>query len=364
MLDTESDQGAERRSSSVRIPNVLRAITEAPWAVRRETLDVVIEVASLRAAGQRFTEEQISERIGAGPSVQSGYSQQGAIAVIPIYGVIMPRATLFSQFSGGTSLTSLQQKLKAAANDDQVASILLDVNSPGGSVQLVPETAALIRQVRTKKPVVAIANTDAASAAYWLASQADELWVTTSGFLGSIGVYMVHDDYSAFNDKLGVKITYIAAGKFKVDGNPDEPLSETARGHMEQIVGSVYNMFVGDVAKGRNVATSAVQNGFGQGRMVMASEAVAEGMADKVGTFDDALQALAGGKVGRRPVQAADVAPELEPDDADEDEVPEVEPDPEELDPACAPEDDDEELAADCGEDTATAVDPAFARYF
>lgn len=359
--EESTDQGAGRRPSSVRIPNVLRAITEAPWAVRRETLDVVIEVASLRAAGERLTEEQISERIGAGPTAQAGYSQQGAIAVIPIYGVIMPRATLFTQFSGGTSLTSLQQKLKAAANDDQVGSILLDVNSPGGSVQLVPETAAAIRQARAKKPVVAISNTDAGSAAYWLASQADELWVTTSGFLGSIGVYMVHDDFSAFNEKLGVKVTYVAAGKFKVDGNPDEPLSETARSYMEQIVSSVYEMFIGDVAKGRNVTTAAVQDGFGQGRMVMAEEAVTEGMADKVGTFDDALQALANGRVTRRPIRAEDTGVNLDPDQDEEPEIdPEQEPD---LDPDCDP-DEDDKLAAEGGENTATAVDPTLARYF
>jgi signal peptide peptidase SppA len=295
-----STEGAERRLSRTRYPHIVSAVFDTPWAILETRLKAIIEIVELRAAGGRLSAEELEERIGAGPASRQT-SAQGAVAVIPIYGVIMPRATLFSQISGGTSLTTFAEQLQGAVDDQQIGSILLDIDSPGGSSALVAETAALIRAANQKKPVTAIANTMAASAAYWLMSQAGEKFVTPSGYVGSIGVYMAHEDFSAFDEKVGVKTTLISAGKYKVEGNEFEPLSDEAEARYQAVVDDCYAAFVADVAKGQGVAIADVRNGFGEGRVLTAREAVSEGLVDGVATFDQVLgRMLRGGQQGSR----------------------------------------------------------------
>lgn len=310
--ETDQDQpGAERRLSFARYRHVVTVVFLTPWAVLEATHAVIRDVVKMHVAGERLTAEEVEERIGAGPARKPGY-QAGAVAVIPLYGVIMPRADVFTQISGGTSLEMVKAAIEDAAADPAVGAILLDVDSPGGSVALVPETAAAIRAARARKPVVAVANTMAASAAYWLAAQADELIVTPSGSVGSVGVFAAHDDLSALQEKMGVKTTLISAGKYKTEGNPYEPLSDEARQAIQDDVDAFYAMFKADVAKGRGDTVATVEANYGQGRMVMAKDAVAAGMADRVDTFDGALARAASGKVVSRSARAlADASAEF-----------------------------------------------------
>jgi hypothetical protein len=143
-----------------------------------------------------------------------------------------------SAAAGG--LIDFRDAFREALNSPEIQAIVLDVDSPGGYVDLVPETAQEIYDARGEKPIVAVANTTACSAAYWIASQADEVVVTPSGSVGSIGVYMLHEDWSKFNEDFGIDPTYIFAGRYKVDGNPDEPLSDTAREEWQQEVDDLY----------------------------------------------------------------------------------------------------------------------------
>src|SRR5207237_10294998 len=115
-----------------------------------------------------------------------------------------------------------------------------------------PDPAPEPRAARGAKPITAAVNTMAASAAYWLASQADEVVITPSGLAGSIGVYLVHEDWSAANAQMGIDVTYISAGRFKTEANPDEPLSEDAKAALQAEVDDLYSLFVTDVATGRN----------------------------------------------------------------------------------------------------------------
>lgn len=153
----------------------------------------------------------------------------------------------------------------------------------------IPELAAELREARKTKPIVSVANVDAASAAYWLGSQASEFYVTPSGQVGSVGVFSAHEDISALTEMEGRKISLVSAGKYKVEGNPFEPLGEEAREEIQRVVDHYYDLFLGEIGKGRNVSKDAVRKGFGQGRMVLAKEAVAEGMVDDIATFDQAL---------------------------------------------------------------------------
>lgn len=264
---------------------IIRYVMEQPWAIKPEALGVILDILEFRANGGALTDAEIQSRIEGKEERLS--TRRGKAAVIPLYGTIMPRANLFSDISGGTSLQRFQAALMEADRDSEVSSIVMDIDSPGGSVELVPETAEVIRSLST--PTVAVANTGAASAAYWLASQASEVVVTPSGEVGSVGVWTAHQDVSAMQTKLGVQTTLISAGKYKVEGNPFGPLGDEAREAIQANVDHYYEMFTADVARGRGISADEVRSGFGQGRMVIAPQAVREGMADRIATLDQII---------------------------------------------------------------------------
>lgn len=276
---------------------VIEMVTEKPWAILPSKLAQISQLLVFRANGGKYTNQEIDDVLEA-EELLSHYAARrkdspqqkgGKVAIIPLYGVITPRADVFSDMSGGTGMDQFMQAMSQAAADPSVSSIVMDVDSPGGQVDMVPEAAALIRQIRNKKPVTAVANTMAASAAYWLASQASTLLVSPSAEVGSIGVYAAHNDLSEAQAKLGVKTTLISAGKFKTELSPFEPLSEEARGYVQDQVNEYYSMFTKDVANGRGVSATEVRTGFGEGRMVTAQRAVQAKMADGVDTFDTAV---------------------------------------------------------------------------
>lgn len=227
----------------------------------------------------------------AAPSATSR-SRAGAIAVLPLTGTISHRMGMMSEMSGGTSTEKFSGWLKAAIADPNVKAIVIDADSPGGSVDGVPELAAEVANAKASKPVIAQVNAMAASAAYWIVSQASEIVVTPSGEVGSIGVFAAHEDISKAAEMQGVKVSLVSAGKYKTEANPFEPLSSEARQALQSQVNEFYGMFTKAVAKGRNTTPSAVQNGFGEGRMVSAQQAVKEGMADRVATMDQTLSRL------------------------------------------------------------------------
>lgn len=295
MDENTAPTGAESAAQDGgRYPQIVRAVRETPWAIMPGKLAEIVSMLSERHAGHRFTQEEIQARIG-----QSGARRDmqmaGSVAILPVYGVISGRADMFTQMSGGTSVQRLQTTFLDAVDDDNVTAIVLDIDSPGGSTDLIPELAATIRGARGKKPLVAVANTRAASAAYWIGAQADELVVTPSGDVGSIGVFAAHSDLSGAQEKLGVKTTLISAGKFKTEGNPYEPLSDEARASIQATVDEYYDAFVGDVAKGRRVSVQTVREQYGQGRMLTAEKALTAGMVDRVETLEAAVQRLARG---------------------------------------------------------------------
>lgn len=291
--------------------NIMRAVLETPWAIEESYLAVIVEVLSLRLTGERFSDEELQARVGNGSKRTPGSSVNGgATAVIPIMGTIMPRADSFANLSqAGTSMQAFQRELAAAVKDPDVANILLEIDSPGGQVDLVPEAAADIRAARQSKPIVAIANTKAASAAYYLGSQATEFVVTPSGQVGSIGVFAAHDDLSKALEMQGVSTTLISAGKYKTETSSLGPLTDEARAAVQERVDAIYQQFTSDVAKGRRVPVDSVRNGFGEGRMMNAKMALREGMVDAIETLDATVARMAkGGGIIVKDPDAADDA--------------------------------------------------------
>jgi hypothetical protein len=200
---------------------------------------------------------------------------------------------------------------------------------------------------------VAVANTLAASGAFWIAAQADEIVITPSGDIGSVGVYAVHEDWSAFNAKAGIAVTYVHAGKYKVEGNPDEPLGDDGLAAWQQDINDLYAMFVEDLAAGRDVTTATVISDYGEGRTLKAQRAVDAGMADRVDTLETVIGGLltpgatgaAAARAGRLALAAlaADDHPQPEPEPAP---APEPDPDPTpEPTPEPVPQDDAERAA-------------------
>lgn len=235
-----------------------------------------------------------------------GGGQSGSFAVVPIYGPISHRDSALSMMLSGTSTARLTQMMKRLAADDSVNAIMLNVDSPGGTVGGLPELAATIRAVRDVKPVVALVNSLGASAAYWIASQATTILATPESLTGSIGVFTQHVDCSQMMEREGLKTTYIHAGRYKVEGNPSEPLSDEARDHIQKLVDETYDQFLGEVAKGRGITRAKVKADFGEGRVMGPSEAKAAGMIDRIATYGETLDRLASGR--RATIEVGEIA--------------------------------------------------------
>lgn len=306
----------------MRYERILRAAAAELWAIEPTKGRAIAEFLAMAAAGETkrrnwrpWTNEERAMEAAAipGQTARSIRNQPGALAVIPLMGVMALRASLLDDISAPPPASSeaIGRMVDAAAADPEVKAILLHVDSPGGSVSGTPELAAKVRAAREVKPVIAQVNAFAASGAYWIASQATEVVVTPSGDVGSIGVYILHEDISQALEDVGFKETFIFAGKYKVEGNPFEPLGDEAREHLQDRVNEAYSMFVRDVAAGRGVSVDAVRKDFGQGRLVSAQAAVAAGMADRVATLDETIARYAGEEPprdGRRSRRRAQVA--------------------------------------------------------
>jgi signal peptide peptidase SppA len=267
-----------------------------PWALMPERMAAYAAVLARRAAPAAMED---GEPIVAGPARSRDKPRAGAIAVIPVYGTIVQRASQIDICEGGTSTQAISNALADAQADDSVSQILLDIDSPGGSVYGVQEIAAEI--ARSKKPVVAIANSLAASAAYWIGSAAGEFYVTPGGEVGSIGVWTAHQDFSKALEDAGVNVTLISAGQFKVEGNPYQPLGPDAQKFMQSRVDDYYSTFTRAVARGRKVSVEQVRNGMGQGRVLGAEQAKAESMVDGIATFDEVVSKMQRGQAAQAP---------------------------------------------------------------
>lgn len=290
---------------------VISAFYDSPWAILPAKLQAMEEFVRHKSAEISISPDQVNNwRVAHEATSETRYHDisaaargkfpkaAGRVAVLPIRGVMAQRMNMLQDFSGGSSTEKIGKQYDAAIDDDSVGAVLLDVDTPGGSVYGVQELADKIREGATRKPVYAISNALCASAGYWVSTAVGKgnFCMTPSGEVGSIGVLAYHVDYSKQNEIVGAAPTYIYAGKYKVEGNSDEPLSDEAVVAIQKSVDEYYGSFVSGVAKGREVKESAVRNGFGQGRVLGAKAAAEEGMVDRIIPFDLMLAELTGGK--------------------------------------------------------------------
>lgn len=292
---------------------ILAEFYGTPWAILPDRLAVIAAVLHRAAAGVVLTDEEIRAAVGEDPAQAQARGAQhaaapGSVAVLPLFGIIAHRAHTVDNISGpgGTSTERFSRVFQTALADPNVSAIVIDVDSPGGNVGGVSELTDEIFAARERKKIVAVANAQAASGAFWIASAAQELVVTPSGEVGSIGVLAAHQDNSKSLEAQGVKVSLISAGKFKTEGNPFEALTDEGHAAIQVAVNDYYDMFVKAVARNRGVSVLEVRNGFGEGRMVRAKAAVEAGMADRVATLDETIQRLsAGGRLKNPPTRAS-----------------------------------------------------------
>jgi capsid assembly protease len=207
------------------------------------------------------------------------------VAVMPLFGTLWQHGGMEMEFSGGTSTDQFGAEFSRLASISSIASIILEIHSPGGQVWGTAELADLIFYWRMRgKRIVSVVNSMAASAALWIATAAPEVVVTLGGEMGSIGVVMLHEDVSGAEEKAGVRTSLVAHPPKKVAGHPYAPLPDEVRSEWLTEIKQTYQRFVSAVARNRNVSSSTVENKFGGGGMLRADAAVAAGLADRVET--------------------------------------------------------------------------------
>jgi signal peptide peptidase SppA len=256
-----------------------------PLLIHRPKLDVILSVVGQRIGmadvpAMPMTDMAVFQRppLAAAPE---------GIAVIPIHGSLVKRSLGMEAASGLTSYGEIAAMLDAALADPQVSGILLDIDSPGGEASGSFELARHVREVAAQKPVWAVANDAAYSAAYAIAASAQRLFVTETGGVGSIGVIALHVDQSVKDAKEGYHFTAITAGAHKNDYSPHEPLSDAAKTELQGEVDRLYSIFTDHVAAMRGLDLAAVRAT--EAGLYFGTNAVAQGLADGVQTLDATL---------------------------------------------------------------------------
>lgn len=216
-------------------------------------------------------------------------SKQEGVGIIRISGSLVDGSAGFMSFFGVTGYNDIREAAIAAIKDPEIFSILLDINSGGGEVSGVHETAQLLQRIDKVKPIVSYTGGVEASAALWLGSSARQSFTSETAITGSLGVMTVHADKSQQLANEGVKVTIVRAGSEKALANPYEPLSDKAKENLQNRANAIYDVFLGHVASSRGITNTAADSKFGQGREFVGKQAVEAGLFDAVGTIEDAF---------------------------------------------------------------------------
>jgi ClpP class serine protease len=246
-----------------------------PWAIQESELNKIVLIAT------RSNEiEALRTKSGIPLNNNRKVEVRNGIAIVPVTGSIFRYANMFTEISGGTSTQMLALDITEALENKDVKGILLDVDSGGGQANGISELSSLIFNARGKKPIKAYIGGSGASAAYWLASSADEVIINDTGIAGSIGAMLSFDDDTEQKEKEGVKSVKIISSVSPLKNSDSE---------LQALVDSLGEIFVENIARNRSTTTENVKNNFGKGGLFVGKDAVVAGLADKVGTFEEVL---------------------------------------------------------------------------
>jgi signal peptide peptidase SppA len=258
---------------------------DEPWAITSSALTTILDIA----ARQNAPPEAVAAKLGR--ELQNSYRLEirDGIAVLPVVGPLFRYANLFTQVSGASSYELLAKDFTQAVENPDVKAIVLNIDSPGGEVNGCAEFADMIHEARGVKPIVAYASGDAASGAYWIAAAADEIVVSKTSALGSIGVVGV---YRGNKGEDAVEVVSSQSPYKRLDPDTDD-----GRARLQKRIDAMADVFVDAVAKYRGVASSHVQNHYGSGDVFIGDAAVKQGLADRIGSFEKLLSEISGNPV-------------------------------------------------------------------
>lgn len=275
------------------LPHLAQKLFNTPLAIHPQKAEVIVSslterlgITQIRSSMMEDDDEYFSRKA----RKDSGYDVLEGIAIIPVYGTLVQKLGTLRPYSGMTGYDGIRRVFLTAMNDPEVKGICLDIDSPGGEVAGCFDLVDLIYAEREKKPVYAILSENAYSAAYAIASAADKIYVPRTGGVGSVGVIVIHCDWSQHIKDDGLKVSIITYGNRKAESNPYVALSDEAKAAIQHDVDEMGRLFVSTVSRNRGLSETVVRNT--QAACYLAAEGVQMGLADVVASPDVAFQEL------------------------------------------------------------------------
>lgn len=275
------------------LPHLAQKLFNTPLAIHPQKAEVIVSSLTERLGITQIRSTMMEDDDGyfnRKARKDSGYDVLEGIAIIPVYGTLVQKLGTLRPYSGMTGYDGIRRVFLTAVNDPEVKGICLDIDSPGGEVAGCFDLVDLIYAERGKKPIHAILSENAFSAAYAIASAADKIYVPRTGGVGSVGVIVIHCDWSQRIKDDGLKVSIITYGNRKAESNPYVALSDEAKAAIQHDVDEMGRLFVSTVSRNRGLSETVIRNT--QAACYLAAEGVQMGLADVVASPDVAFQEL------------------------------------------------------------------------
>ncbi len=270
-------------------------VVSAPWAITPDMFSEIQGAYARHMRGDKIDVQAIEARVGTPlNNTRTELEIDQGVAIVTLDGVLAKRMNLFMRISGGTSTQIAAKEIRAALADPAVKAIVLNIDSPGGTVDGTQELADLVYSARGVKPIVAVADGTMCSAAYWIGCAADKVFITSdTTVVGSIGVVATHMDYSRQDKNAGIDTTEITAGRFKRLDTESGSLTREGRAEFQAQVDQLYQVFIAAVARNRDTTEDDVHERMADGRTFLGQKAIATGLVDGVATLSQAIDKAA-----------------------------------------------------------------------
>ena len=258
------------------------AIASSHWLILPDALQRMIAIAE-----RDFDHQALATRAGVALDNTRTVDKRGNVAIVPVIGPVFRYANMFTRISGATSTQVLATDIQTALDDPAIKAIVLNIDSPGGEAAGINELAQMIYSARSKKPITAYVGGQGASAAYWIASAASQIVIDATALVGSIGVVATVEDTTERDAKSG-KRTYQIVSSNSPNKRPDIA-TEAGRAQYQTVVDRLAEEFVNAVARNRGTNAKTVMSKYGAGGVLVGRDAVAAGMADRIGSLESVI---------------------------------------------------------------------------
>lgn len=267
-----------------------------PWAIKQEALEVILEIAARQhEVDIAALESRLGHPLDNTQTVTYREAGNSKIALLPVEGPIFPRANLFTQISGATSVETLARDFTAIMDDDSVSALVANFDTPGGAVSKVGEFADMVYEARGRKPMVAYVGNQCCSAGMWIASAFDHIVAAPTAELGSIGVVATYRDTKKADEKAGIKTYEFVSSNAPLKRS--DPSTKDGQAQIKQTVDAIEEVFINTVARNRGVSRNRVIEKYGQGGTFIGIMAVKAGLADSIGSLEQVIALLQVSKV-------------------------------------------------------------------